>query len=139
MISFFRKLTSSILVPLAWTLITIILLCLPGSAFPSKGLFDLDIPHLDKVVHVILFGGVTVFWCLYFLSKSPSYKSWKGIVLTIAVCAIALGICMEYVQFNFIPNRAFDTGDIVANSLSAMIFGMIFYFRRPVALSDQTV
>jgi hypothetical protein len=131
MLAFFRKLTSSVFIPLGWTLLTIILLCLPGSAFPSKGLFDLDIPHLDKVVHVILFGGVTLFWCLYFLRKSPSDKSWRFIVFTIALSAIALGICMEYVQFNYIPNRAFDTGDIIANSLSAIIFGIFFYRKRP--------
>lgn len=131
MVSVFRKLTSSILIPLGWTLLTIVLLCLPGSAFPSKGLFNLDIPHLDKVVHVILFGGVTVFWCLYFLRKHPSGNTWKYTVLTIAACAIALGICMEYVQFNFIPNRSFDPGDIMANSLSAIAFGLVFFFRRP--------
>src|SRR5687767_14481762 len=97
-----RKLTSSIFIPIAWTLLTVILLCLPGSAFPSKGLFNLDIPHLDKVVHVILFGGVTLFWCLYFLARDPSTKTWRQIVLTVALSAIALGICMEYVQFNYI-------------------------------------
>jgi hypothetical protein len=131
MIAFFRKLTSSVFIPVTWTLLTIILLCLPGSAFPSKGLFDLDIPHLDKVIHVILFGGVTLFWCLYFLHKNSSHKGWRFIVLTVALSAIALGICMEYVQFNYIPNRAFDAGDIVANSLSAITFGMFFYFKRP--------
>ena len=132
MTALFRKLTSSVLVPLGWTLLTIILLCLPGSAFPSKGFFSLDIPHIDKVVHIILFGGVTLFWCLYFLRKNPSNKTWKYTVLTVAMAAIALGICMEYVQFNYIPNRAFDPGDIVANSASAIIVGMIFFFRRPV-------
>ena len=62
-----RKLTSSLSIPLGWTVLTIVLLCLPGSAFPGGGFFN--IPHLDKVIHVILFGGVTIFWCLYFMQK----------------------------------------------------------------------
>ena len=128
---FFRKLTSSILVPLGWTILTIVLLCLPGSAFPSKGLFDLNIPHLDKIIHVILFGGVILFWCLYFLHKKDWDKNRRSKVTAIAFCTIALGICLEYVQFNYIPNRSFDRGDILANSLSTIAFAIFFYFRRP--------
>lgn len=128
---FLKKLTSSILVPLGWTLFTIILLCLPGSAFPSKGLFNLDIPHLDKVIHVILFGGVILFWCLYFIHKKDWSKTRRIKILAIAFCTIALGVCLEYVQFSYIPNRSFDRGDILANSLSTIAFGIFFYFRRP--------
>lgn len=130
MMALLRKLTSSVFIPLAWTLLTIVLLCLPGSAFPSKGLFNLDIPHLDKVVHVILFGGVILFWCLYHLQKNPSNNKWRFTVLVIALCTIALGICMEYIQFNYVPNRAFDTGDIVANTVSTIMVGMFFYFKK---------
>src|SRR5687768_7059423 len=97
---FLKKLTSSILVPLGWTLFTIILLCLPGSAFPSKGLFNLDIPHLDKVIHVILFGGVILFWCLYFIHKKDWSKNKRFKILVIAFCTIALGVGLEFVQFS---------------------------------------
>ncbi len=129
--AFLEKLTSSIFTPVGWTLLTITLLCLPGSAFPSEGLFGLNIPHIDKLVHVILFGGITVLWCLFFLAKHPTHNAWRFIVCTIAICAIALGICMEFIQFGYIPNRAFDAGDILANSLSAIVFGIVFYVRKP--------
>ena len=128
---FLTKLTSSVLAPVGWTLLTIVLLCLPGSAFPSKGLFNLDIPHLDKVIHVILFGGIILFWCQYFLHKKDWNKNWRVKVFVIATGAITLGICLEYIQFNYIPNRSFDRGDILANSLSTVAFGLFFFFRRP--------
>lgn len=128
--AFTRKLTSSILAPIGWTLLTIILLCLPGSAFPSKGLFNLDIPHLDKIIHVILFGGIILFWCLYLLQKKEWSTGWRQIVVVVALLTIGLGVCLEYIQFNFIPNRSFDKGDILANSLSTIVFGIFFYFKR---------
>ncbi|MBC7829867.1 MAG: VanZ family protein [Chitinophagaceae bacterium] len=129
MLALLKKLTSHIIIPISWTLFTIILLCLPGSTFPGGGFFN--IPHLDKVVHVILFGGIVIFWSLYYLQKNTIMKNWHTTVVCIGICAITLGICMEYIQFNYIPNRAFDKGDIIANSVSAIVFGLFFYFKRP--------
>jgi VanZ like family len=130
---FLKKLTSRIFIPLSWTLFTILLLCLPGSAFPGGGFFD--IPHFDKVIHVVLFGGMVVLWSLYYLQKNDRKANWHVTVISIAFFTIALGICMEYVQFNFIPNRAFDMGDILANTIAAVIFAIFFYFRKPANLS----
>jgi VanZ like family len=129
MMAFLMKLTSHLIIPVGWTLFTIVLLCLPGSAFPGGGFFE--IPHLDKVIHFILFGGVVVFWCLYFLQKNDRKANWRTFVISIALCTIALGICMEYIQLNFIPNRSFDRDDIMANTITAIVFGIIFYFKKP--------
>lgn len=128
---FLKKLTSFVFTPVCWTFFTIILLCLPGSAFPSKGLFNLDIPHLDKIVHVILFGGMVVFWSLYYKQKNSTYENKRLMVTTIALSTIALGIGMEFIQLHYVPYRSFDTGDILANTLSAVAFGIYFYFKKP--------
>lgn len=130
MLALIKKLTSNILIPVSWTLCTIILLCLPGSAFPGGGFFD--IPNLDKVIHVILFGGMIVFWSLYWFQKNTVSNRWHLIVIFIVLGTIALGICMEFIQFNYIPNRAFDKGDIAANTISALVFGIFFYFKKPL-------
>ena len=129
MLAFLKKLTSTIFIPLSWTVFTIILLCLPGSSFPGGSFFD--IPHLDKVVHVILFGGIIVFWSIYYIQRNPSVARWHFIVIAIALGTIALGISMEYIQFNYVPNRAFDIGDIIANTISAIVFGTFFYLKNP--------
>ena len=130
MVTFIKRLTSHIAIPITWTIFSIILLCLPGSSFPGGGLFE--IPNLDKVVHVILFGGIVVFWCVYYLGKNVSNTNLRSTIIVIALLTIALGICMEFIQFNYIPYRGFDKGDIVANTLSAIVFAAFFYFRKPL-------
>jgi len=124
-----KKFTTHIIAALSWTFITIILLCLPGSSFPAEGIF-IEIPHLDKIVHVILFGGIVVLWSLYFFYQQQQNSHWKLTVIAIVLFTILLGIFMEYIQYNFIPNRAFDKGDILANTISSLIAGILFYFKK---------
>ena len=37
-----------------------------------------------------------------------------------AIVTIIYGVIMEFVQKNFIPNRGFDTGDMIANAVGAI-------------------
>ena len=104
---------------IAWTIAIQILLCLPGSTIPSGGMFD--IPQLDKVVHIILFGGCTGLWCYFFYLKGKPASSLKTIFFIIYLVVAANGIILEFVQRDYIPNRSFDQGDIIADVLSASI------------------
>ncbi len=105
--------------PLTWTIIIQVLLCLPGSAFPTGDLFD--IPHLDKVVHVFLFGGFVGFWCFYLSKKNISPNGLKTWFFIVFLVAMANGIILEFIQRDYIPNRSFDDGDIIADIISAGI------------------
>src|SRR5215207_3234997 len=96
-----------LIVPLAWTIFTQVLVSIPGKFLTGPGLFS--IPHLDKVAHVILFGGLGLFWNLFFHFKKSSTKYTPLFILLILS---AYGVAIEYFQVNFIPNRSFDTGDI---------------------------
>jgi hypothetical protein len=123
MVHFIKKMAARKWVPVSWTLLTILLLCIPGSAFPGGGLFH--IPHFDKVVHILLFGGVVWWWVLYFdsLQHNALVPFSKTVVL---VClTIALGITLEFVQLNFIPNRSFDIGDIYANAAGSILAAIL--------------
>ena len=113
------KLSQQIWLALIWTVTTQVLLSLPGSIFPSRGLFS--IPHLDKVVHIGLFGGLVFFWSLYiYFRKKPLVVS-AATLWSIVLVMIAYGILMEFIQKNFIPNRSFDRGDIVADVAGSLI------------------
>ena len=102
-------------VPLGWTIFTQILLSLPGSLFEGSGLFH--IPHLDKIAHVLLFGGMALFWNLFFFFRNKATSSTPWIILLL----LALyGVAIEYFQFYCIPRRSFDVGDIVADIIGAM-------------------
>ena len=129
MIALFRRLTSSIIIPLSWTLLVVILLCLPGSAFPGGGIFSIS--HLDKLIHITLFGGTALFWCLYYNARIETVRKWRFVIASIALFTIAFGICMEYIQLYFIANRAFDLDDIIANSAGIIAVTAFLFFKKP--------
>jgi len=130
MLALLKKFTSRFITPLSWTIFTIVLLCLPGSSFPGGGFLKID--HLDKIVHILLFGGMVVFWSLYYLQTKQSPTHWHLTVMSIMLSAIALGIGMEYIQLRYVPNRAFDMGDIIANTVGSILFGIFFLYKRPI-------
>ncbi len=104
---------------IAWTLMIQVLLCLPGSTIPSGGLFN--IPNLDKIVHVVLFGTFTALWCYYYYLKGKTPSQLKTIFFLVYLFAVANGIALEFIQRDYIPNRSFDLGDIIADVLAASI------------------
>lgn len=116
LLNFFKPFCKQIYGPFLWTILTLVLLCLPGDSVPGKSLFK--VPHLDKIAHIILFGGLVVSWGLYsFLRNRTSIK----VMLWICAGSIFLGIAMEFVQVNFIPLRSFDGGDIVADIVGSVV------------------
>jgi VanZ family protein len=128
MAALLRKICSNLFVPLGWTIFTIILLCLPGSTIPGDGLFS--IPHLDKVAHVILFGGIVLFWGFYKQTYRQTGRQWQRIIVTITFLNIVLGIVLEYLQLYYIPNRSFDIGDIVADAAASILILGYLVFRK---------
>ncbi|MEO5681843.1 MAG: VanZ family protein [Chitinophagaceae bacterium] len=114
-----NRLLSKVSLPIAWTILIQVLLCIPGSDLPSGDLFD--IPHLDKIVHIILFGTLTGLWCYYYYLKGKPAVQLKTIFFIVFLLAAFNGIALEFVQKNFIPNRSFDDGDIIADVLASSI------------------
>ncbi len=111
---FLKKITPSIIPGIGWFLISTVLLTLPGSSFPTESW--LDKIWFDKWVHIGLFG-ILVFLFCWGMQKKYSVLSLLKIFSTIAVLALVYGIIMEFVQRYFIPNRSFDTGDIIADAV----------------------
>lgn len=107
------------MVPIAWTILIQVLLCLPGSTLPSGGVFN--IPQLDKIIHSVLFGGFTGLWCYYYFLKGKSPGSLKTIFFIVYLLAITNGIILEYVQRDYIPNRSFDEADIIVDVIASSI------------------
>lgn len=128
MASLFRKIISYKFFPICWTLFTIVLLCLPGSMVPGDSL--LNIEHLDKLVHVILFGANVLFWGWHY-SKTrvgDSPVKIQYIYIFIAAFTILLGIILEFIQRDYIPNRSFDGYDIVADVVGSVLAAIYLLF-----------
>ena len=122
MMRFVKRLCSWKIVPAVWTLLTIFLLCLPGSAIPSEGVFSIE--GIDKVVHVTLFGGIVLLWGFNLYFRRLENTKWRTIIVLLTFFSIALGIGLEFIQRCCIPNRSFDAYDMIADSAGAIIAGI---------------
>ena len=101
-------------------LLIFILLTLPGSNF-SHAPNWMNAVHVDKLVHMALFGYLAFSFFIHFeLSKSRFLKSIRAKALTLIFC-ILYGIGMEYYQKYFVPSRAFEVADMLADAVGAIL------------------
>ena len=115
---------------IGWFIIVTVLLTLPGSAFPKEDW--LSKIWFDKWVHIGLFAILVITWN-WGLQKLVRKRALLIPFFWIAMAAFAYGIAMEYVQLYFIPNRSFDTGDIIADgigSAAGFIFSRVRYIKK---------
>lgn len=110
----------------AWLLFTTILLVLPGSAFPEETW--LSKIQFDKIVHIGLFAVMVWLFCRGHYQSGKPRRTLHWLFINVAVNAVLYGITMEFVQKYFIPNRSFDSGDIVADVAGALIGYGFSYF-----------
>ncbi len=112
---------------IAWFIISLILLCLPGSAIPKYSWLALI--HADKWIHIALFGILCILFSFPFRKSSLSNQSIGRIFLLITALGILYGTAMEFVQEKWIPNRSFEVLDIVADS-TGCILAVLYSFRN---------
>ena len=113
-----KKYFGKLFFAVSWTIIVLVLLSLPGTMLPDEPSFK--IPNLDKFVHICLFGGFVLLWCLYISRRQhDSTKNHLKWFFYIFIIAVSFGITMEYVQKYFIPFRDFELGDIIADMIGA--------------------
>lgn len=125
---FLLKLCSRPYFPLFWTLLTIVLCCLPGSDIPNKGIFAMK--GIDKLAHVSLFGGIVFFWGYYWISRPGTREEWRKLMILIALLSIVLGVVLEFLQLYYIPGRTFDLFDMLADALGAILAYALLVFPK---------
>jgi VanZ family protein len=113
---FVQRVTRSAWTAVGWTVIIFLLMIIPKGDFPNQGLFG--IPHLDKLVHVILFG-VFVWTWFHVLDRRDDTHSRKLAWLLFGL-AVVYGTGMEFVQ-HYWTDRDFDNWDIVSDTAGAAI------------------
>jgi VanZ family protein len=111
---------------LAWTILIIIGCSLPGSAVPKVPLF----PHFDKVVHFIFFFIFTMLWSVYNNCK------WVTTIYII-ITSFIFGWFIEIYQKNYVIGRSFDVFDIVADTIGAVSFLIIYKWVSRAFLSKN--
>lgn len=113
------KIFRSFLPAIIWALIILYFSTRGGVNLPSK-IFDLF--KVDKVGHFTFY----LIFAALLISSFKFYfeKKWQIVAIGLIIAA-SYGILMEFIQFNFFPNRYFEYLDIVANisgSLSSLLF-----------------
>ncbi len=109
--------TTRLIPAIAWFIVSLILLCLPGSTIPKYPFLALI--HADKWIHIFLFSILCFLFC----------RAVQKRFLFIMVMGIAYGIIMEFVQKYWIPNRSFEILDIVADS-AGCVLGYLYSRRK---------
>lgn len=66
-------------------------------------------------------------WAIFKNNKKPG-KNRSYFIIAGLLC-IAYGVGMEYVQKYYVPNRSFDVGDIIADSVGSVL-GTVYSIRR---------
>ena len=104
---------------IGWFIVSLILLCLPGSAIPKYPW--LSAIYADKWVHIFMFGMLSFLFCYPIRVSTLSAINKKRWFLYILLNGIAYGTIMEFVQKYWIPNRSFEIWDIMADSCGFLL------------------
>lgn len=105
---------SSVLVSTLYTIGLTVAFLLPVSDVPS-----LDIPLLDKWVHVLFHTVLAALWLISAYLADKSHFSSKVLALVLVICFF-YGVAIEAVQHWFTATRTFDTDDILANGIGEL-------------------
>lgn len=85
-------------------------------------------PGADKVVHALMFFGLTMTG-VYDLWRFKGYvKPLKRHVLLLSVASIIVGIVVEILQYIMSMGRSFDLPDIAADCLGAIVVFVLYRY-----------
>ncbi|HKC35645.1 MAG TPA: VanZ family protein [Chitinophagaceae bacterium] len=122
-----KKIKPSFIPAISWFIISVVLLTIPGSAFPKENW--LDKIWFDKWVHIGMFAIMVGLWCWAMLKIYSVSKRLRTVFIWIGLLSLSYGVGMEFVQKYFINNRSFDEGDIIADAVGCSL-GVFFSLKR---------
>jgi VanZ family protein len=126
-----KKIKPSFIPGIIWLIISTILLTIPGSALPKEDW--LSKIYFDKWVHIGMFCTMCFLWCWALTRNNAAQEKRRKFFIYTGIACLVYGIGMEFVQRYFIPNRSFDTGDIIADGAGAtigMLYSMVRYIKK---------
>lgn len=106
---------------IAWTLLIFFLCFLPGEDVP-----ELDIPFIDKWMHMLLFTVFSFLWLVVWRSRS------LRALTVILLASVVLGWLVEYIQghLSFL-HRSQDNIDTLADAVGGLLGVIMYYFVHP--------
>jgi VanZ family protein len=123
-------------ITIIYTVVIFLLAVIPinGANSILNNQYLLDI-RLDYIVHFAIF----IPWMmLIWLFKGLSFTSTPLKVFGWILAGIALGVSSEFIQY-FLPYRAYNINDLLANVMGVVLGGMFFFFKRPAVIDKVDV
>lgn len=109
----------SLLPVVLWFIFMCVLFFIPGGDLPGGGFFEKH--HIDKLAHFVLFFMLVVFFCVPILKSSLPAQRKLQLMVGFAVLAVWFGIMTEFIQGRYIPKRAFDLWDWLADTFGVVV------------------
>lgn len=133
MTDFFSKLP-----PWLFTIITVMaILWLTLAPKPLGDEAPMLFEGADKVVHAIMFGGLTAMILLDWQRKNRWQRiTWMFALIVAAVSSI-FGIIIEFAQLGMHMGRGFEQADILADTIGAFAFALIWMFLQNIWLQSD--
>lgn len=115
-----------------WPTVIVVALILYATLFPDPVPVD-DmplIPGLDKLIHAIMFGGLTGAVAFDYSRSHGCIRPPKSVMARIAVVSILAGGCIELLQGAMALGRGAEWADFAADSLGVLVA----FFAAPPAI-----
>lgn len=98
------------------------------TSFADVGTPAFNIPHLDKLVHLVFYFVAVVLGCLSLREYTRGAMALKSTLLRIILFTIIYGIIIEVIQGAVTVSRNADILDVLANSTGAFLGGLAINF-----------
>lgn len=72
-------------------------------------------------MHIVMFGTLVLLFCRPFRLSGFRPGKLIRVFLLVMGAAVCYGVMMEFVQDRWIPNRSFETGDIMADAGGSLL------------------
>ncbi len=110
-----------------WTIVVLFLTLLPGDSFPDPPKF-MDLLQPDKIVHIIMFAPLMLFFALSFRNQNIFVFISKNYLYFALIISVALGGITEKLQGMMHNGRKESIYDFIANTIGCLVGIFIFRF-----------
>ena len=115
--------------PLTWLTIATILYL---SFFKPPQTDMEEIPGIDKIVHICMYGGLCFLLWIEYL-RTHSVIHWKRIIIGAILLPVAFSGSIELAQSYLTEHRGGDWLDLAANTTGVLLAALIgYYILRPI-------
>ena len=113
---------------LTWTLAMGVACLVSVSGIPK-----VSVESADKGVHFLMHFGFAWLWLSYLQSTERIPKG--RLVLLVVIASLVYGICLEMAQEAFTRYRSAEIRDVMANTIGAIVAGVVWLISRMKAVS----